>query len=332
MSRTRRHFTPEQKAEIVRRNLAGKEAVSDLADRFGVQPSQIHGWVKQVLDQAQSGVSATARPTPAGAGQGSKDRPTGRETRPEERGDRRADGGKRPGKKSQWGTLTVPTTTACGGGARRDAIVDYVAHWTERTELPAKRLLGWMGLGTSKFHQWRGRYGKANEHNGKIPRDWWLEDWEKQAIVEFHDRHPLEGYRRLAFMMLDDDVVAVSPTSVYRVLKAAGRLDRRRWAPSKKGSGFEQPERPHQHWHVDISYLNLAGTFYFLISVLDGYSRYVVHWEIRQTMTERDTETVVQRALEKYPGERPRIISDHRFAAVPAARSSTLAISNTSSA
>ena len=53
MSRTRRHFTAQQKAQIVRRHVAGKEAVSDLADEFGVQPSQIHAWVKQVLDQAE---------------------------------------------------------------------------------------------------------------------------------------------------------------------------------------------------------------------------------------------------------------------------------------
>lgn len=186
-----------------------------------------------------------------------------------------------------------------------------MARWTERAELPAKRLLGWMGLGTSKFYQWRDRYGQVNEHNGKIPRDWWLEDWEKLAILDYFDRHPLEGYRRLAFMMLDDDVVAVSPTSVYRVLKAAGRLDRRRWAPSKKGTGFEQPDGPHKHWHLDISYVNLGGTFYFLITVLDGYSRYIVHTEIRETMKEFDTEVVVQRALEKYPGEHPRIITDN---------------------
>ena len=189
--------------------------------------------------------------------------------------------------------------------------MDYVRHWTERAELPAKRLLGWLGLGTSKFHQWRNRYGKVNEHNGKIPRDWWLEDWEKQAIVDYHDRHPREGYRCLAFMMLDEDVVAVSPTSVYRVLKNAGRLDRHRWAPSKKGTGFVQPVGPHKHWHLDIAYVNLAGTFYFLISLLDGYSRYIVHWELRETMKEFDTEIVVQRALEKYPGEHPRIITDN---------------------
>jgi transposase InsO family protein len=168
-----------------------------------------------------------------------------------------------------------------------------------------------MGLSTSKFHQWRSRYGQVNEHNGRVPRDWWLEDWERQAILDYHDRHPLDGYRRLTFMMLDDDVVAVSPSTVYRVLKNAGRLDRHRWAPSKKGTGFVQPDGPHKHWHLDISYLNLAGTFYFLISLLDGYSRYIVHWEIRENMKEFDMEVVIQRALEKWPGERPRIITDN---------------------
>lgn len=168
-----------------------------------------------------------------------------------------------------------------------------------------------MELGTSKYHQWKRRYGKANEHNGQVPRDWWLEEWEKQAILDYHDRNPLEGYRRLAFMMLDDDVVAVSPSSVYRVLKTAGRLDRWNRKASKKGTGFVQPIGPHVHWHVDISYLNLGGTFYYLCSLLDGYSRYLVHWEIRESMTERDVETIVQRALEKHPGVTPRIISDN---------------------
>ena len=193
----------------------------------------------------------------------------------------------------------------------RDQVVDYVKHWADRTELPARQLLSWLGLGTSKFHDWKHRYGKVNEHNGKVPRDWWLEDWEKRAIVDFHDRHPLEGYRRLTFMMLDDDVVAVSPASVYRVLKQANRLDRRRFSPSKKGTGFVQPLVSHEHWHVDVSYINVSGTFYYLTSVLDGCSRYIVHWEIRESMTERDVETIVQRALERHPGEKPRIISDN---------------------
>jgi len=193
----------------------------------------------------------------------------------------------------------------------RDTVVDYINYWRARAEVQQKLLLFWLGLSTSKFHQWRKRYGKANEHNGQIPRDYWLEAWEKQAIIDFHQANPLNGYRRLTFMMLDADVVAVSPSSTYRVLKSAGLLDRKNVKASKKGTGFKQPKKPHSHWHIDISYLNLGGTFYFLISVLDGYSRFIVHWEICESMREQDVEMVLQKALEKYPDAKPRIISDN---------------------
>jgi transposase InsO family protein len=129
--------------------------------------------------------------------------------------------------------------------------------------------------------------------------------------VDFHEAHPLEGYRRLTFMMLDADVVACSPASVYRVLKGAGLLERHNHKPSSKGKGFAQPLKPHEHWHVDVSYLNIGGTFYYLCSLLDGCSRYIVHWEIRETMTEVDVEQIVQRARERFPGVTPRIISDN---------------------
>jgi hypothetical protein len=77
-----------------------------------------------------------------------------------------------------------------------------------------------------------------------------------QAILDFHDPHPLECYRRLTFMMLDQDVVAVSPATVYRVLKAAGRLDRRWAAPSRKGTGFAQP----LHWCVQSKRVSSDST------------------------------------------------------------------------
>jgi transposase InsO family protein len=112
-------------------------------------------------------------------------------------------------------------------------------------------------------------------------------------------------------MMLDRDVAACSPSSVYRVLKGAGLLDRHTPKPSAKGTGFVQPLKPHEHWHVDVSYINIAGTFYYLCSLLDGCSRFTVHWEIRETMTEADVEQIVQRARERFPGVTPRIISDN---------------------
>jgi putative transposase len=164
----------------------------------------------------------------------------------------------------------------------RDQIVDFVHCWSSKTGIAVLSFLLWVGLATSKWHNWKSRYGKVNEHNAWVPRDHWLDEAEKTAIVAFHEQHPLEGYRRLAFMMLDADVVAAPPSSVYRVLKKAGVLERHNTKPSLKGTGFVQPLRPHEHWHGDVSYLNIAGTFYFLCSILDGCSRYIVHWEIRE--------------------------------------------------
>ena len=189
--------------------------------------------------------------------------------------------------------------------------MDYIQHWKDRAEVSAKQILRWMKVPEGTFYSWKQRYGKVNEHNGWVPRDHWLEDWEKKTILDFYLEHSLVGYRRLTYMMLDADVVAVSATSVYRVLKRAGVLNRHNSKASGKGNGFHQPSRPHRHWHVDISYLNIAGTFYFLCTILDGYSRYIVHNEIREKMEEIDVETIVQRAREKFPGETPRIISDN---------------------
>lgn len=193
----------------------------------------------------------------------------------------------------------------------RDTIVDFVRSWSEKTEIALSRFIGWLRIAPSKYYDWKKRYGKVNEHNAWIPRDFWVEDWEKKAILDFYAEHSTDGYRRVAFMMLDADIVAVSPSTVYRVLRNAGVLGFWNRKATGKGRGFQQPLGPHDHWHVDVSYLNICGTFYYLCSLLDGYSRYIVHWEIRESMTEGDVEIVIQRAMEKFPDLSPRIISDN---------------------
>ena len=120
----------------------------------------------------------------------------------------------------------------------RDRIVDFVRERAEQTELPALRLVGGIGIGASKFFDWKRRYGQVNEHNAWAPRDYWLEDWEKQAIIDFYQSHPDDGYRRVTDLMMDADIVAASPGSVYRVLSQAGALRRWEAKPSKKGKGF----------------------------------------------------------------------------------------------
>lgn len=189
--------------------------------------------------------------------------------------------------------------------------MDFVKRFSARTELSVRWVLARLAIAPAQFYRWTDRYGSVNRHNGQIPRDHWLMPEERQAIIAYYHQYAPEGYRRITFMMLDADVVAVSPSTVYRVLKAEGLLDRWNRKPSKKGTGFQQPLRPHEHWHVDISHINLAGTFYYLCSILDGASRFIVHWELRERMTSADVELVIQRARERYPVESPRIISDN---------------------
>lgn len=193
----------------------------------------------------------------------------------------------------------------------RDEVVDYVRYWSDRTEIAVAKMVNQIGITRSKFYNWRIRYGKVNEHNSWIPRDFWLTDAERQAIIKYYGDNPLEGYRRLTYMMMDADIVAVSPSSVYRVLANVGLLNRWKGKESKKGTGFQQPLKPHEHWHIDISYINISGTFYYMCSILDGFSRYIVHWDIRESMNESEVEIILQRAREKFPDAQPRIISDN---------------------
>ena len=303
--KTRNRFSAPEKVAILRLHLLEHTPVSDLCDQHGIHPTMFYRWQKEFFENAAAAFEHRSR-------------------RPSDDKDRRIalleqklqrkhevlselmeEHIKLKKKLGELGTESgFPSPSAMRSSSSSSA-------WAGRTNLPILLLVGWLGIAMSKFSRWSGRLGTPNQHNASLPRDFWLEDWETAAIIAFHALYPLEGYRRLAYMMLDADVVAVSPSSVYRVLRAAGKLAPRGGKPSKKGQGFEQPLRPHEHWHIDVSYLNVCGTFFFLCSILDGYSRFVIHWEIRETMKEAEVETIIQRAREHYPGEQPRIISDN---------------------
>jgi len=176
-----------------------------------------------------------------------------------------------------------------------------------------------IGISRNKYYQWHYRKGKENLHNSFIPKKNWTLPEEKQAVINYvEDNYPLnsiflkQGYRRITYEMLDKDIAALRPSVVYRILKEAGLLNR--WSTKKssmKGKGFIQPEKPHQEWHTDIKYVNHRGTYLFLITVMDGYSRYILHHELRTHMTEYDVEITIQKAREKYSLENPRLISDN---------------------
>lgn len=195
--------------------------------------------------------------------------------------------------------------------AVRDEVVEFVDFYSTLCALKTNVLLRWLRLSPRQFLRWKSRLGQGNFHNAPLPREHWITARERDSIIAFAGMNPLERYRSLTYLMLDQDVVAVSPATVYRVLKTDGVIGDRRFVPSKKGTGFVQPLAPHEHWHTDFSYIEIAGTFYYWCGVLDGCSRAVVAWDIRESMKVVDALIVMQRGREKYPHARPRIISDN---------------------
>ena len=180
-----------------------------------------------------------------------------------------------------------------------------------RTNLTKRWLIQQLDISPSRFYEWNQRLGQPNHHNGQVPKKHWILPQERSAIIDYCQHKIEDGYRRLTYMMLDNNIAAVSSSTCYRVLTDEGLLNR--WQPTTtvKKRGFDQPQQVHQHWHIDISFVNIFGTFCFLISLLDGCSRYIVHHELRTNMTETDVEITLQRAREKFPNVNPRIISDN---------------------
>jgi len=134
---------------------------------------------------------------------------------------------------------------------------------------------------------------------------------EVEATVGYAKAQPREGYRRLTWMMVDGDIAYLTPSTVYRILDRHDLLYR--WKRPEPGYGRKVPEAtyPNEVWHVDLMYLWVKGRWYFLVSVLDSYSRFIVHWELALSMRAQEIAEIIATALEKVPGKKPRIVRDN---------------------
>lgn len=180
----------------------------------------------------------------------------------------------------------------------------------QKSDLRLGQLLGWLNLPSSTYYHW------LQDHTDRrsarvVPKSHWLLDQERRAILAYAKDHPFENHRQLTYRMIDENVVAVSPSTTYRVLKRAGHFNRWIVTPSSHKKGFDQPTHVHEHWHIDIKHVRIDLCYFYLISILDGYSRYIVHFELRERMTALDVEITIARALDKFPNTGPRLITDN---------------------
>ena len=182
----------------------------------------------------------------------------------------------------------------------------------ERSRVKLEWIVSKLGLSRSLYYRWRQKRkaGALEDIKPKAPDLNQVLAEEEEAVKVYALAHPRDGYRRLCWMMVDEDVVCLSPSSVYRILDRNDLLARWNVTPSV-GRKPELPKRPHERWHTDLMYLWIAGRWYFFIGVLDGFSRYIVYWELLSRMTAAEVTDVVHAALDSYPGERPQIVNDN---------------------
>ena len=193
-------------------------------------------------------------------------------------------------------------------------VLQFVTWLRCRTGLSARAVCRGLELQWSRYQRWlrrtRQNAGLEDRHapperhpDSPLP-------WEVTAVIEHALAHPKDGYRRLAWQMVDQDVVCLSESAVYRILSERDLLHR--WARSggSGGNAPPPPKAPHERWHTDIMNVRIGDVWYFLVSFLDAYSRYIVHWELLDRMTAEKVTLAQHAALEKYPHARPQIVSD----------------------
>ena len=136
---------------------------------------------------------------------------------------------------------------------------------------------------------------------------------EREAIIDYAFKHPEIRHRELAWKMLDEGVVAVSASSVYRVLREANLVCGFKPKTKVKGSGRGKPPRgPDEKWQTDIKYVRVAARNYYLLSFMDVYSRYIVHHELLTWMDGQSVSVEAAAAIATLPANvRPDIQSDH---------------------
>lgn len=196
-----------------------------------------------------------------------------------------------------------------------------VVQTKERSGWPARRTLAALGIARSSYHRWLREEAWAQalpEVPVKPVQLYEASEEEKQAVLNYARRHPELRHRELAWRMVDEGVVFLSPSTVYRILKTAHLVCPWRRRMKRRREEAEKATRPDERWATDVMQIQIGVGTYFVVSFMDEYSRYVVHYEIAPGMDGITIGAAAQAAIDTLPkGEdskpvaKPEIRSDN---------------------
>jgi putative transposase len=195
----------------------------------------------------------------------------------------------------------------------------------EQSSLPVRRTLAQLGISRATFYRWYQRYlarGAVALHDGQpAPRRVWnkLPDTVAAAVIDLALKEPEWSPRELATAFVDQQQYFVSEASVYRLLKARGLITSPAFILLKAADHFAQPTTAvNQLWQTDFTYLRVIGWGWFYLStVLDDFSRYILAWKLCTSMTATDVTETLRLALhaaglyQATVRQRPRLLSDN---------------------
>jgi transposase len=197
-----------------------------------------------------------------------------------------------------------------------------IIHLVTRSELGINRTLRQLGINKSTFYNWYYAYSEkgvdglhpakrsSNRQWNSIPQE------QKNLVVKLALDYPDLSSRELAYKMTDEQQIFISESSVYRILKARGLITAPAHIFLSAGDEFtDKTGFVHQMWQTDFTYFKiLAWGWYYLSTVLDDYSRYIVHWELCASMKADDVKRTVDRAIKKaklITKQKPKLLSDN---------------------
>jgi putative transposase len=197
--------------------------------------------------------------------------------------------------------------------ATKAEVLRVVELTQRRSRWSLAAILAALGVTRSVYFDWRSRskHGRLEDLPPVAPRLDALLPEEERAIREFALRHPKVGYRKLTWMMVDQCVAYASESAVYRVLDAADLLSRWKRSERSQGEYRYRPTAPNQQWHTDVMYVWVSCRYYFLVTFVDAFSRYVVHHRLLVDLNGAAMATELEAALAKAGKVKPRIVHDH---------------------
>jgi len=195
----------------------------------------------------------------------------------------------------------------------------------EQSPLPVRHTLAKLGIPRATFYRWYDRYSRGgpealNDRQPRPDRVWnRIPDAVRDKLIELALDEPALSPRELAVRFTDSHSYFVSEASVYRLLKARDLIASPAFIVIKAADAFkDRTTAPNQLWQTDFTYLKVIGWGWFYLStVLDDFSRYIVAWKLCTSMRVEDVTATLERALRASgldhakPADRPRLLSDN---------------------